>query len=437
MILRWLLMQLATANVQVRVQSQGEQDYSIEAKAAEFSSVPYGGYLQGAAVKVPSRLCNSYDVQMNPLGRYVFVIERGDCEFSTKVLNAQRAGAIAAIIYDNVQEELMTMGSEGQIIDIPAIFVQRDDGLRIMRTPNMLSLNITFVTGHYSRPSLELVLTGLPSFSRTLPSTLSTLRTLSPYLTYKPYYMVLKCQSCGTYTAPVRNCLGGGRYCSRQGKGFLQEVIRQECIREGNYSFSQYLDYMETWSAQCLNRTGECVEGYEIAGIDKGYVDRCYQTSFHPSFSLISFNSILEHVQHDFISFAPVSTLYLSGEAFQGTQTGSAVQRALCAMLLSPPSLCFEGLCSADCWPELLGNQACDGACNHTSCQLDQGDCPSSVQPIISVCAPGCSLEEMENTLCDLHCNVSACGYDQGNCNSADVYIPESTNFPYKFLFLM
>jgi hypothetical protein len=200
-------MQLATANVQVRVQSQGEQDYSIEAKAAEFSSVPYGGYLQGAAVKVPSRLCNGYDVQMNPLGRYVFVIERGDCEFSTKVLNAQRAGAIAAIIYDNVQEELMTMGSEDQIIDIPALFVQRDEGLRIMRTPNVISLNITFVTGHYSRPSLELVLTGLPTFSRTLPSTLSTLRTLSPYLTYKPYCIVLKWQNCGLH-CPCEELLG-------------------------------------------------------------------------------------------------------------------------------------------------------------------------------------------------------------------------------------
>lgn len=433
----WALLPLSTGKVQVSVQSAGEQVFSIEAQAAEFSAVPYGGYIQGVAVKVPSRLCQAYDVRLSPQDRYIFVLERGDCEFIAKTINAQKAGAIAVVVYDNVDEGLVTMGSNQQTADIPALLVRREDGLRIMRASNFLSLNITFGAGRYSRPSLELVLTSLPYYSHSLHSSLQALRTLSPYLTYRPFYVVLECESCGVYTAAVKNCLGGGRYCSRQGIGFLQEVIRQECIREGNYTFSQYLDYMETWVAECLNCTMDCSEGYAKAGIDPAYVNQCFQASFHPSFSLTSSNFLLERAQRDFVSFSPDRTLYLCGEAFQGEQTAETVQRALCSVMLDPPALCSEALCAPNCWPELLNNQACDLPCNSTACQLDQGDCSAPPLPAASLnCAPGCAPEKLSNRLCDLPCNMSTCGYDQGDCYSKDIYYPASADFPYIYLFL-
>lgn len=433
----WALLPLGTGKALVSVQTAGKLAFSIEAQVADFSAVPYGSYIQGVAVKMPSRLCQVYDVPLNPIDRYIFVLERGDCDFTVKALNAQKAGAIAVLVYDNVEEELRVMGSDQEIVAIPALFVSREDGLRIMRDSNFLRVNITFGTERYFRPSLELVLTNLPAYVLSLTSTLLALRSLSPYLTYRPYYIVLKCEGCGDYTASVRNCLGGGRYCSRQGTGYLQEVVRQECIRMGNYSFSQYLDYLGTWAGQCLNCTRDCYEGYEKAGIDPDYVNQCFQASFHPFFSLTSSNFILERAQRDFASFAPYSTLYLSGEAFQGRQTAETIQRALCSMILSPPALCSEALCAPNCWPELLSNQVCDWACNSSACQFDQGDCSEPSLSFSSLdCAPGCSEGRQSNSLCDLPCNVSACEYDQSYCYSKDIYYPVRADFPYFYLFL-
>ena len=66
----------------------------------------------------------------------IAVIERGACFFSIKVFNAQKAGAIAAIVYnsaaggDNIV--LMAAGNKKGGIKIPSVFVGRSDGLAIV-----------------------------------------------------------------------------------------------------------------------------------------------------------------------------------------------------------------------------------------------------------------------------------------------------------------
>lgn len=64
------------------------------------------------------------------------LIRRGACDFSTKVLNAQNAGAIGAVIvnhYDNVDDTGATLvgmlgGVDGPAVTIPAVFVSRSTG---------------------------------------------------------------------------------------------------------------------------------------------------------------------------------------------------------------------------------------------------------------------------------------------------------------------
>ena len=65
----------------------------------------------------------------------IAVIERGVCEFSTKVLNAQNAGAVAALIYnssangDNLQA--MGAGVAAPLVTIPSWFMRRSEGLAL------------------------------------------------------------------------------------------------------------------------------------------------------------------------------------------------------------------------------------------------------------------------------------------------------------------
>jgi hypothetical protein len=57
------------------------------------------------------------------------LIDRGTCDFVTKVKNAQNAGAIAAIVADNIPGEYpFIMGGTDNSITIPAIFIRFETG---------------------------------------------------------------------------------------------------------------------------------------------------------------------------------------------------------------------------------------------------------------------------------------------------------------------
>lgn len=58
------------------------------------------------------------------------VIRRGGCEFGQKVLNAERAGAVFAVVYNNAGEGLVSMGpgTWGGQVTIPSIFIRQSDG---------------------------------------------------------------------------------------------------------------------------------------------------------------------------------------------------------------------------------------------------------------------------------------------------------------------
>ncbi len=65
----------------------------------------------------------------------IALIDRGDCEFGTKSLNAQDAGAVGSIIVNDQQLPngtiIMGAGSDGGAVTIPAIMIGNADGLTI------------------------------------------------------------------------------------------------------------------------------------------------------------------------------------------------------------------------------------------------------------------------------------------------------------------
>ena len=67
---------------------------------------------------------------VNDLTGHVAVLYRGSCEFGTKALNAQNAGAIAVIIINNLGGAPVTMGAgaDGGSVTIPVIMISSIDG---------------------------------------------------------------------------------------------------------------------------------------------------------------------------------------------------------------------------------------------------------------------------------------------------------------------
>eukprot|EP01043_Picozoa_sp_COSAG02_P030216 COSAG02_NODE_1920_length_10374_cov_9.792409_1_plen_1317_part_10 len=72
----------------------------------------------------------------NPTGNFVdgtmdgkiVLIRRGSCQFTCKTMNAQDAGAVAVVIYNDHRPGLVTMGGPEVGVTIPAIFITGTDG---------------------------------------------------------------------------------------------------------------------------------------------------------------------------------------------------------------------------------------------------------------------------------------------------------------------
>jgi subtilisin family serine protease len=116
-----------------------------------------------------------------PLGSLagaIALIERGVCEFSTKVLNAQNAGAVAALVYnsaangDNLQA--MGPGVAAPQVTIPSWFMRRSQGLamRDFYTANPGAAQAQFTYSPQVAPNIGDVMAGFSSRGPTQDKTL-------------------------------------------------------------------------------------------------------------------------------------------------------------------------------------------------------------------------------------------------------------------------
>ena len=86
-----------------------------------------------------SALINGGDLSGN-----IALLDRGDCQFGTKCLNAQNAGAVAVIVCNNVAGAPFSMGpgNDGDQVTIPAVMIGQDDCTTI-RQELSNTLNVT------------------------------------------------------------------------------------------------------------------------------------------------------------------------------------------------------------------------------------------------------------------------------------------------------
>ncbi len=88
-------------------------------------------------------------------GKIAYII-RGGCDFVVKVKNAQKAGAIAAIVMNNVAGSPITMGGTDNSITIPAVMISQDDGFYFMEQLDMgVKVNVTLKAGVYRDGSMD------------------------------------------------------------------------------------------------------------------------------------------------------------------------------------------------------------------------------------------------------------------------------------------
>ncbi len=113
-------------------------NYAAAAAAFGFPQTPNPSGQSGnvvlvqSATGVPQQGCDGNFTNAAALAGSIALIERGTCGFQQKVGNAQAAGAIGAIVFNNVPGDptLINMGAAGAtpVITIPSVFISNTDG---------------------------------------------------------------------------------------------------------------------------------------------------------------------------------------------------------------------------------------------------------------------------------------------------------------------
>jgi subtilisin family serine protease len=113
---------------------------NLDTGPASFGPSMVGRHV-GPAFYVPAAAAGSNVIGCNPypagaLTGKIALIERGTCEFGVKVLNAQNAGAIGALVYNSPAggDALQSMGGGvvGDQVTIPSVFMRRSNGLEMI-----------------------------------------------------------------------------------------------------------------------------------------------------------------------------------------------------------------------------------------------------------------------------------------------------------------
>ncbi len=114
----------------LHVDSPAQEARKYSAFEANFGPT-IAGNLTGELVYVtPNDGCSA--ISENLTGK-IAMIDRGTCEFGAKVLAAQNAGAIAAVLVNNQDTALFNPngGAVGNQVTIPSLFISKPDGDRI------------------------------------------------------------------------------------------------------------------------------------------------------------------------------------------------------------------------------------------------------------------------------------------------------------------
>lgn len=140
--------------------------YKFAAMPASFGPEIPGEGVEGYLLLAdPLTACQPVPSPPDTNGTYAWIllIKRGQCDFDRKILNAQKAGYVAAVVYNNGSQNLVPMGgSKEKEIIIPAVFVSYRDGIFLsadfLYSPAVENPYYVVITPEYPVISLNAIL---------------------------------------------------------------------------------------------------------------------------------------------------------------------------------------------------------------------------------------------------------------------------------------
>ncbi|XP_010529937.1 PREDICTED: vacuolar-sorting receptor 1 isoform X2 [Tarenaya hassleriana] len=394
-----------------------------ECAIGNFGVPQYGGTLVGTVVYPSSnqKACKNFEdfdvsFKSKPGHLPTFVlIDRGDCYFTLKAWNAQRAGAAAILVADNKVEPLITMdtpeedNADAEYLDkitIPSALISKSLGDSIksaLSSGNMVNMNLDWtesVPHPDERVEYELWTNSNDECGKKCDTQIEFLKNFKGaaqilekggYTQFTPHYITWYCPESFLLSKQCKSqCINHGRYCAPDpeqdftkgydGKDVVVQNLRQVCIfKVVNDTGKPWIwwDYVTDFAIRCPMKekkyTKECADDViKSLGIDLKKVDKCIGDT-----EADVENPILKAEQESQIGKGSrgdvtiLPTLVVNNRQYRGKLEKGAVLKAICAGFqeTTEPAICLtEDLETNEC---LINNGGCwrDGAANITACR--------------------------------------------------------------------
>nr|DAD38614.1 TPA_asm: hypothetical protein HUJ06_012936 [Nelumbo nucifera] len=394
-----------------------------ECAIGNFGVPQYGGTMIGTVIypKANQKACKDFDevdlsFKSKPGGLPTFLLaDRGDCFFTLKAWNAQKAGAAAILVSDDKVEPLITMDTPEeenaradyvQNISIPSALISKTFGDRIKKSlsmGDMININLDWreaLPHPDERVEYELWTNSNDECGPKCDSQIEFVRSFKGaaqilekkgYTQFTPHYITWYCPDAFTLSKQCKSqCINHGRYCAPDpeqdfsrgydGKDVVIQNLRQACLyRIANESGKPWLwwDYVTDFSIRCPMKekryTKECADQViQSLGIDVKKIDKCIGDTEadveNPVLKAEQDAQIGKGSRGD-VTILP--TLVINDRQYRGKLDKGAVLKAICAGFqeTTEPAVCLsEGIETNEC---LQNNGGCwqDKATNITACK--------------------------------------------------------------------
>lgn len=370
---------------------------SIAERSALFGFPRYGGSITGFLTYAPENAtaCNGLPaVDPSQAFETIYVVDRGDCTFVTKVRAAQKAGARAVIVVDSVQETLPFMADDGtgRDIEIPSVLIGFTDGTKIKSALSFGKVVEVLMTWSLPNPDdrveMDLWTSSVvrdSTFSTFKKNFVSVAKALGSRLLVEPHFYIINGTGiCTRAGLPCGDqCVMAGKYCapdpeSDRTKGLtgghvVKESLRQLCV----------WNYLNTTSSTEL--WWEFTEQFEIycSVNEKTYGDSCV-------------NTILTGLKIDPAVIVKCMTDAggVDGNGFN-TLLDNQIKLAVDHGLLMIPSLSINGV-------PYRGSMYCPAPVSQDHCGVFQAVCAGYVEDQRpAACIPGCDLAHVDHCTTD------------------------------------
>tara|TARA_B110000305_G_C19404606_1_gene621999 strand:+ start:36 stop:1796 length:1761 start_codon:yes stop_codon:yes gene_type:complete len=416
----------ASFTVSLPSKLKGKYDMAI----ANFGVPLYGATLVGSFKypKTDQDGCAEFDANAfntnSSYGANIMLLNRGECPFTTKAFFAQKAGAEAVIIVDNIAEDLITMDAADDAesqeyvknISVPVALITESVGEKFEEELSagnavIATLNWTDVLPHPdSRVEYEIWTELTDSCGAKCDAQVGFLNDWAPiakeletknYTQFTPHYLTWSCPE-GYEDSDVclSECINHGRYCipdpdddlysGYSGADVVVSNLRALCaFKAANDSQipTKWWDYITEFQSSCKMSTGlfnsyDCAEtSMKRAGLDTSSWKNCIGD--------IDANSENAMMEEQIIAQSPPSestrssvrilpTVVINDVQYRGKLARGEVLKAICAGFPNDlkPEMCSDsGLINdkcaqgADGWNTCLSdpNKSGETTCSTTS----------------------------------------------------------------------